>query len=105
MSNHQKFTFKKADTHSSVETFEGGEKGVYFNANGSNTEFAISVFNFGDKLAYSYAEQQGYNVSLDNKGRNQLTGHIEDGGWVFLKILEVFEVECLNPPKQPEKPE
>ena len=49
VSNHQKFKFTKADTHSSVETFEGGEKGVYFNANGSNTELAISVFNYGDK--------------------------------------------------------
>ena len=42
---------------------------------------------------------KGYNVPIDDQGRNVLTGHDQNGGEVPLKILEVYEVECIIPPK------
>ncbi len=50
-------------------------------------------------MVCSHAYQQGYNVSKDG-GKNMLTGVYRDGEYKYLKNLEIFVVECINPPKQ-----
>ena len=77
-------------------------KGVAFCGHGGKRELEISNWIYGNKDALSNANQQGFNVTIDSKGRNMLTGHNKDGKRVSLNLLEVFEVECLNPPKKPE---
>ena len=53
----------------------------------------------GDIFAYSCDNKEGYNVTIDSQGTNMLTGCNENGGDVYLKMLEVYEIECLDPPK------
>jgi hypothetical protein len=79
-------------------------RNLYFSTNGGDIGLAILNNSKVEVRAYSNANLDGFNVTLDSKGRNILTGHQEDGEEVILKALEIFEIECLNPPKQPEIP-
>ncbi len=109
VSNSKSFPFTLPDTHQSLATGndQGSWKDVYFCCNGGDSGLGISNSYDGNKYAYSYANEEGYQVNVDSQGTNILTGQTEDGvvGRVSLKMLEVFEVECINPPKQPEIPE
>jgi hypothetical protein len=58
----------------------------------------VGVYDDGPKCTCSHAKKAGYNVTLDSQGRNMLTGRKDDGDSLDLYILEIFEVECLNPP-------
>ncbi len=100
VSNLQKFAFTLPDTNSSVKTEDGmGWKTVLFCSNGSELGFGIHNDNDGDKWVWSHANEEGYNVSIDSQGKNILTGEQKGGTSVSLKMLEVFEVECLQPAK------
>ena len=100
VSNSNSFPFTLPDTHQSLETEDWGwRKGVYFCCNGGEPGLGIVNYNDGRKYAYSYANKEGYQVNVDSQGTNILTGQKEDGDTVSLKMLEVYEIECLNPPK------
>ncbi len=77
---------------------------VSFRGNDEMPGLAIINYDNASKWAMSCANKDGYNVDKDSQGTNILTGHNEDGGDVYFKILEIFEVECINAPKQPEIP-
>jgi hypothetical protein len=106
VSNSSSFPFTLPDTHQSLATWDWGDrKVVYFCCNGGDYScLAIVNYNDGDKYAWSYANLEGYQVNVDSQGTNILTGY-KDGAVVFLKMLEVYEIECLNPPKLPDLPE
>lgn len=53
----------------------------------------------GSKKAYSYANCNGYNVTMSKDGVNQLT-NVRAVGNVNLKLLEVFDVVCFVTPKK-----
>ncbi len=63
-------------------------------------ELGIFARNNGIKSAESRAYMEGYKIPIDDQGRNVLTGHDKNGEEVPLKILEVYEIECIFPPKQ-----
>ncbi len=53
------------------------------------------------KWANSNANKDGFKVTNDNEGRNLLTGQLKDGNNenVHLKMIEIYEVKCIVPPK------
>ncbi len=51
----------------------------------------------------SYTNRKAFNITTDSQGRNILTAE-EDGTDVYFKMLEIYEVDCLKPAKQPEIP-
>ncbi len=99
VSNSNSFPFTLPDTHQSLTTYDGRWKGVYFCCNGGYSGLAIVNNNYGNKYACSCANKEGFQVNVDSQGTNILTGQKEDGGNVHLKMLEVYEIECLDPPK------
>ncbi len=103
LSNYQTFAFTKQETHSSVATGDLGlrwrDKSVGFLTNEGMAGLGIINTYKGEKYAFSRANQLGYNVTIDDEGRNMLTGHEEDGGTVKLKMIEVYKIECKKPPE------
>ena len=73
---------------------------MYFCCESGGVGLEIVNHDDGGKYAGSFANTIGYNVTKDSQGRNMLTGQNLEGhkSRVSLKMLEVFEVECLSPP-------
>jgi hypothetical protein len=109
LSNYQAYKFTLPDSLSSISTESSDfNKAVYFRCNNGTTQsvsLAIVCEDHGSKYACSHANQEGFDIKKDDKGLNMLTGQEVDRTVVYFKMLEVYEVECLNPPKQPEIPE
>jgi hypothetical protein len=104
VSNSNSFPFTLPDTHQSLVTGSWGwYKEVYFCCNAGWPELGIRNRNNGKKYAFSCANKEGYQVNVDSQGTNILTGYKDEEN-VYLKMLEVYEIECLSPPKQPDIP-
>ena len=110
LTNKLTFAFTHPQTNSSVETSDNEicneiYKVVNFGNNGSD-ELYIWNCSYGSKYVYSYSNREGYKITVDNQGTNHLTGAKQDGytGHVDLKMIEIYEIECKVPPKQPKIP-
>ena len=55
----------------------------------------------GNKYVESAANKEGFKITLNGNYENMLIGPTDDTERVKLKILEVYEVECYDPAKQP----
>ena len=106
LTNLVSFPFLFSSTHSSVQTYDHIEgKCVNVSIETIDSQLSIGTSNFGNTYICSFPNLEGYGIGLDGEGMNALTGGMTGfEGTLHLKMLEIYEVECINPPMQPHIP-